>query len=136
LQGAPVTTIDVDFLFRRTPVNMTKLKAVARGLEAQILQPYYPLSGLLRVMRDSDGFQVDFMTVIDGIATFEGLGKRATKVHIGQSALMVASLPDIIKSKKAAGRPRDMAVLPVLEKTLEEAAGHSQGATGRPQKGK
>jgi len=32
----------------------------------------------------------------------------------------VASLPDIIKSKRAARRPRDIAVLDVLEKALEE----------------
>jgi hypothetical protein len=35
---------------------------------------------------------------------------------------VAAALPDIIKSKKAAGRPRDLAVLPLLEKVLEEAA--------------
>jgi hypothetical protein len=34
----------------------------------------------------------------------------------------VASLPDIIASKKAAGRERDLAVLPVLEKTLKATA--------------
>jgi hypothetical protein len=30
LQGAPVTTTDFDFLFRKTPVNLWKLKAFAR----------------------------------------------------------------------------------------------------------
>ena len=35
--------------------------------------------------------------------------------------LRVASLNDIIASKKAAGRERDLAVLPVLERTLEAA---------------
>ena len=69
---------------------MRKLKALAQDLEAQILQPYYPLSGLLRLTRDSDGFQLDFMTVIDGIASFEGLRKRAQVVRFGASALPVA----------------------------------------------
>jgi len=45
LQGAPVTTIDVDFLFRRTPASLKKLKA-----RAQSLKPYYPASALLRVI--------------------------------------------------------------------------------------
>jgi hypothetical protein len=37
------------------------------------------------------------------------------------ATLRVATLPDIIRSKKAAGRPRDRAVLDLLEKTYEEA---------------
>ena len=40
LQGAPVTTIDFDFLFRKTPRNLAKLKTIARALGATILRPY------------------------------------------------------------------------------------------------
>ena len=32
LHGAPVTTMDIDFMFRKTPANLKKLKAVARTL--------------------------------------------------------------------------------------------------------
>jgi hypothetical protein len=133
LQGAPVTTIDIDFLFRKTPANLKKLKAVAAELEAVILAPYYPVSGLLRVSRDTDGLQLDFMNVVDGVRSFEGLRRRAMPVQFGSSRLYVASLADIIKSKKAAGRPRDLAVLEVLEKTLEQTAGHTQGEAGSSQ---
>jgi len=128
LQGAPVTTIDIDFLFRKTPANLKKLKAIAAELEAVILAPYYPVSGLLRVSRDTDGLQLDFMSVVDGVRSFEGLRKRAMPVKFGGSRIYVASLADIIKSKKAAGRPRDLAVLEVLEKTLEQTTGHTQSA--------
>ena len=31
LQGAPVTTVDFDFLFRKTPRNLTRLKALAEA---------------------------------------------------------------------------------------------------------
>ncbi len=123
VQGAPVTTVDLDFLFRRTPPNLKKLKALAADLEAVILKPYYPVSGLLRIVRDSDGLQLDFMSAINGIRTFEGLRRRALVVRFGESTLRVAILADIIKSKKAAGRPRDQAVLAILEKTLAETAG-------------
>ena len=41
LQGAPVTTVDFDFLFRKTTRNLQKLKALSRGLHATILRPYY-----------------------------------------------------------------------------------------------
>ena len=32
LHGAPVTTLDFDFMFRDTPTNMRKLKSVAAAL--------------------------------------------------------------------------------------------------------
>ena len=56
-----------DFLFRNTPGNLRKLKAVARSLGAMLLKPYYPVSGLFRMERDEDSLQVDFMSRIDGV---------------------------------------------------------------------
>src|ERR1035441_8141049 len=110
LQGVPVTTVDFDFLFRRTPANVRKLRAIAAELQAVLMKPYYPVSGWLRISRDEDGLQLDFMGEIDGIRSFEGLRKRALEVPLGEARILVAALADIIKSKKAAGRPRDLAV--------------------------
>ncbi len=133
VQGAPVSTIDLDFLFRKTPANLKKLKALADSLAATILRPYYPVSGLYRISRDEDGLQLDFMTTIDGIRSFEGLRKRARTIRLSDADLLVAALSDIIKSKRAAGRPRDLAVLEVLEAALHEETGHEKGETGSSQ---
>jgi len=76
------------------------------------------------------------MGEIDGIRSFEGLRKRALAVPLGDARILVAGLADIIKSKKAAGRPRDLAVLPVLEKVLEEATRQQKGPPGSAQEGK
>jgi predicted nucleotidyltransferase len=121
LRGAPVTTVDFDFLFRKTPVNLQKLKRLARALGAMVLRPYYPVSDLFRVVRDSDSLQVDFMATIHGARSMEGVRDRASAIDVGGVTILVASLEDIIRSKRAARRPRDLAVLPVLEKVLEEA---------------
>jgi predicted nucleotidyltransferase len=121
LRGAPVTTIDFDFFFRKTSRNLAKLKTLARSLGATILRPYYPVSDLYRLTRDDDGLQVDFMAVVHGLRSFEGARDRATLVDVGGARLHVASLADIIRSKRAAGRPRDIAVLDILEKTREES---------------
>lgn len=120
LHGAPVTTLDIDFMFRKTPSNMKKLKAVALSLGASIFRPYYPVSALFRVVNDERGLQLDFMPRLDGIRSFEGLRSRATAVSFGDQTLLIASLADIIKSKRAANRNRDRAVLEILEKTLDE----------------
>jgi predicted nucleotidyltransferase len=133
LQGAPVTTVDFDFFFRNTPRNRAKLKLVARALNATILRPYYPASEMYRVVRDSDGLQLDFMAVIHGLRSFEGVKARASRIEIGGVPVLVASLDDIIRSKRAAGRPRDRAVLEILEKAREEASRPAREARrGRP----
>jgi hypothetical protein len=122
LRGAPVTTVDFDFLFRKTARNLAKLKVLARGLRAMILRPYYPVSDLYRLVRDDDSLQVDFMATVHGIRSFEGVRDRAARIEVGGANLLVASLADVIRSKRAARRPRDLAVLEILEKTREEAA--------------
>src|SRR5713101_2289158 len=73
LQGAPVTTVDFDFMFRKTPANLRKLKALARALDAVILRPYYPASDLFRIVRDEDGLQLDFMTTVHGVRSLASL---------------------------------------------------------------
>lgn len=118
LHGAPVTTLDFDFMFRDTPGNLKKLKAVAKSLDAVILRPYYPVSKLYRMVDDATGLQSDFMPVIHGVRSFASLKSRAESRNVGGFTVLVASLDDIIKSKKAAGRERDRAVIPILEKTL------------------
>lgn len=124
LHGAPVTTLDIDFMFRKTPANIKKLKAVAHSMRAVILRPYYPASDLYRVVNDDQGLQLDFMVQLHGIRSFEGLRLRSTAVKFGEHSLKIAGLEDIIKSKRATGRDKDLAVLPILEKTLNEQEEH------------
>jgi predicted nucleotidyltransferase len=122
LHGAPVSTIDIDLFFRKTPRNMQKLKLVADTLEAVILRPYYPVSALFRLHRERDGMQVDFMAHIDGVKSYEGVRGRAGVYHIGGQKLLAASLDDVIRSKRAAGRGKDLSVIDMLEKTRDEEA--------------
>jgi predicted nucleotidyltransferase len=134
LQGAPVTTVDFDFLFQKSARNLTKLKAFAAALDAVVLRPYYPVSDLYRVVRDDDGLQVDFMGTVHGLRSFESVRARAAAIVIDEVEILVASLADIIKSKRAAGRPRDKAVLELLEKALGETT-RSSRKTRRPAQG-
>ena len=138
LHGAPVTTLDIDFMFRKTPTNLKKLKGIAASFQASILRPYYPVSELYRVVNDDQGLQLDFMARLHGIRSFEGLRSRATSIKFGEHKLLVASLRDIIKSKRAAGRTRDLAVLDLLERTCDEHENleNRKKLEGRPEKGK
>jgi hypothetical protein len=85
-----------------------------------LFQPFYPTSRMYRLERD-DGLQVDFLMRLDGIRSFESLRSRSDRLVFKDGwSVVVASLPDIIKSKRAAGRPKDRAVLPELEATQRE----------------
>lgn len=122
LQGAPVTTMDLDFFMRRTPGNVRKVRAIAADLAAPIEQPFYPASHLYRIKREKDDLQFDFMVAISGVRSFEGVRSRASLVKFGGNTLRVASLEDVIRSKVAADRLEDRAVLPVLRRTVKERA--------------
>jgi hypothetical protein len=122
LQGAPVTTMDLDFFMRGTPLNVRKVRDIAADLKAFVEQPYYPASRLYRISREQGGVQFDFMVTIAGVRSFEGVRARSTLTTFGGNPLRVASLADVIRSKKAAGRPEDLAVLPVLQRTVKERA--------------
>jgi len=74
-----------------------------------ILRPYYPASDFYRLVRDDDGLQVDFMAAIHGVRSFESLRSRAWRLDLDGSAILVADLADVVRSKRAAGRPRDRA---------------------------
>lgn len=100
LQGAPVTTVDLDFLFRKTPHNIGKLKKVAASLNAVILRPYYPASDLFRLMREEDSLQIDFMATIHGLRSFAAVRSRALTVNFEGRQLLVAHLADVIRSKR------------------------------------
>lgn len=120
MRGAPVTTVDFDFFFRKTPQNLKKLKQLAKALDAVLLRPYYPVSDLYRLVREDDGLQADFMASIHGVRSFAGLRSQSEQIDLAGNPLLIASLAAILKSKRAAGRPRDKAVLDILEKALDE----------------
>ena len=67
IHGAPVTTLDFDFMFRNTPANLGKLRRFADQLHAMVLRPYYPASSLYRVVNDDLGRAVDqVLAIIEG----------------------------------------------------------------------
>jgi hypothetical protein len=78
IHGAPVTTLDFDFLFEDIPRNRSKLVRVAKELGAMALRPYYLMSSLFRVTDDDLTMQINFVGAIHGLRFFEGARKRAT----------------------------------------------------------
>jgi hypothetical protein len=77
------------------------------------------------VKRD-DGLQIDFLTDVRGIRKYESLRNRSVILDGRDWKMRVASLEDIIKSKRACNRPKDRAVLPILEQVQREIEARRQ----------
>jgi hypothetical protein len=63
---------------------------------------------------------IDILFVLSGISDFASLKRNSTAVDFCGNPLRIAALADIIASKKAAARPKDLASIPILEMTLDE----------------
>jgi hypothetical protein len=78
------------------------------------------LSGSVTWTLTTDVGDLDVVRTPAGTAGFDDLRRDAIEVELGPDlTVRVASLPDIIRSKEAAGRPKDQAALPALRATLE-----------------
>ena len=120
LHGAPVTTVDFDFFFRKTPRNLQKLKKVAKELNAVLMKPYYPVSGLYRLIREDDGLQADFMPAIHGVRSFAALRARSQQIDLEGCPLLIAGLGATVQRKRAAGRLRDKAALDIRKEPFKK----------------
>ncbi len=133
--GAPIrATFDVDLTPARDPENLARLSDALRDLDARIRTadvdgglPFAHDAASLANMqmlnltcRHGD-FDLAFMP--SGTDGYEDLAAGATVIVVGTTKMRVASLDDVIRSKEAAGRPKDIAVLPVLERHARNASG-------------
>jgi hypothetical protein len=130
LRGAPVTTEDFDFLVRSSPVTRAKIERLASLLHASISMPYYPASNVMR-LQNRDGLKIDLLPRMAAIRSFESLRSRSEILRIGDDEVRIASLEDVVRSKRAANRPKDRAVLPILNKVLREQK-KIEGSPQRP----
>jgi len=118
LNGAPVTTQDIDLLIRDTRPNRRKLARFAEEIGGSAPMPVSELSKVEWIEgRLAVPVQIHYDRISGGL-TFSLLRSRAQLVMVGDEKLVVAGLADVIRSKQAAGRPKDRAVLPILRDTL------------------
>jgi len=116
LNGAPVMTQDLDLLVRDTPRNREKIAKLSAALRIAAPVEVSELSRALTLLGGALPIDILFDALPGGLS-FEALRSRSSRVQIGDSAATVAALADVIASKEAAGRPKDLAQLPILRDT-------------------
>jgi hypothetical protein len=140
LRGSPYVTRDVDVTPARTRDNLGRLATALTELEAKIrvTDLEYPLEIELDDQSFDQGTTWTFVTkygyldialLPDGTRGYDDLKRDATFEHLTDAlAISVASLADVIRSKEAAGREKDRAVLPILRQVLERSRTKHRGA--------
>jgi hypothetical protein len=137
LRGAPLLTQDVDITPAADHANLERLAGALKDLDGRLRTatepdgvpfPFDP--GLLEnatvwtlITKYGD---LDIVVSPAGTDGYRDLIRDAGELRVATDpdlAVQVASLADVIRSKEAAGREKDRAALPLLRRTLEEAAG-------------
>ena len=78
----------------------------------------------------TDHGQVDIVYRPSGTGGYQDLNERAERFQLGPTSVRVAALEDIIRSKQAVGRERDLEQLPTLRLLLEEKRKRRQTRPG------
>ena len=129
LQGAPVTTLDLDIVHRRTPENVERLLGVLRRLDAVMrydlanrgLRPTAEmLSGRGQLNLSTSLGPLDPLCELHEGQGYEELLAHSDIVTDDGLSLHVLDLPTLIEIKAHAGRAKDRLMLPVLIATLKE----------------
>ncbi|WP_394793336.1 hypothetical protein [Armatimonas sp.] len=132
LHGCAHITDDVDISYARDREN---LKALANALENHCARlrgipediPFvldeFTFRNVQNLTLQTNLGELDLLAVPDGADSFEGLWERSSEMSLGEFAVHVASIDDLITMKRAANRPKDQAhiyELLALKKLLSE----------------
>jgi hypothetical protein len=128
LHGAPVTTVDLDVVHRRSRENVARLLEVLAEIEAvyrhdpRRLRPGEShLVGPGHQLLSTTLGDLDCLGTIDQDRGYDDLLEQTVEMRLaGGETVRVLSLPALIEAKERAGRPKDLAALPVLRATLDE----------------
>jgi len=117
-------TRDLDFVASTAPDNMRRLEAALRELEAGLWGVDAHLLGIdldAETLANGANFTlitqaggVDFFNEVPGGAPYEELRERSLELSLAGIPVRVAGFDDLIRMKRAAGRPRDLEDIAVL----------------------
>ncbi len=131
LHGSPLPTVDADICPSPAPENLQRLALALHELDARIRTPDTPggvafphdapfLSGVQMLNLITRAGDLDLSFTPAGTAGYADLSAHAARMVVVGVPVTVAALEDVIRSKEAANRPKDLRALPMLRQLLEE----------------
>lgn len=147
IHGSPLLTRDVDITPSTDRGNLERLAAALRQLGAQLRVPDLDvgvpveidarwLSRMTSMTFVTSMGLLDVVVRPEGIPDVSALFARAEPVEVDGTVITVAALDDIIRSKEAAARPKDIATLPVLHELARQIAARDRRSPGEADGGR
>jgi hypothetical protein len=128
VQGAPVTTMDVDIVHSQSPENITKLLAFLKSINAFHRRPddkkiepkKDDISGMGHALFTTRLGPLDVLTVIEEGRAYGDLLEHTVEIEFRNHTMHVLDLEMLIHLKKSSTDPKDIQRIPVLEETLQQ----------------
>ena len=129
LYGSTALTGDLDICYGRDRDNVEALASVLRGLHARLRGAPPDLKFRLdaRTILAGDSFtfvtdagDLDILATPSGTGGYPDLAKGAQLFELDGINVRAASLEDLMRMKRAAGRPKDLFHLEILAALLDE----------------
>jgi len=132
IHGSDIPTTDIDVTPDQSLSNLKRLSAALREMDAKIWTQPEPeglsfdhagasLADVQILNLMTDYGRLDVTRTPAGTQGYDDLKRDAMTVDVFGLAVSVASLADVVRSKQAAGRPKDLQFLPTLRRLLDEA---------------
>jgi hypothetical protein len=127
--GAPLVTQDIDICYARDKDNLERLVNALREVHAELrgADPGVPFRLDARTINAGDSFTLttdigwlDILATPTGTGGFDDLSRTADSYSLFSHTVLVASIEDLIRMKRAAGRPKDLLAVEELGALREE----------------
>jgi len=126
--GAPLTTFDLDVVHLRTSDNIDRILAALAEMQAFHREPGERRLAPQRLALEGTGpclfstkfGSLDFIGAVSGKEYCDLLPHTIELVLSGNLQIRILNLETLIEVKAGAGRPKDIAMLPILRQTLAE----------------
>ena len=137
--GAPLVTQDIDLCYARDNENLERLASALREVRAALRDADAVWSFRLdaRTLRNGDAFTlttdvgwVDLLGTPSGTAGYEDVAASADVYRLFGHDVLVASVEDLIRMKRAAGRPKDLLAIEELGALRDERRRTDPNPTG------
>ncbi len=128
VQGAPVTTMDVDILHDRSSETISKLLKFLKSINAIYRRPDNKIivpkeedfSGMGHALFSTRLGPLDVLSFIEQEKTYHDLIEQTVEIEFRGHIIHVLDIRTLIDLKKTSKDPKDRQRLPVLEETLRQ----------------